>query len=118
MEMLLSIAALVVGGVGVALAMNVRSRVENASRAEDDLRSRLERSESVVQQSHMALEAEQNSRAGLESRLAALERDLEDVRATLESTAPPPLPRARTSDLDDLRQQLRAAQREEGDDES
>lgn len=46
------------------------------------------------------------------------QRELNDLKAAAEVIpAPPPLPRSRSSGLEDLREQLRAAHREEPSDE-
>ena len=48
--------------------------------------------------------------------LDAMRGELSELKAAAEATPPPPpLPKARSAGLDDLRQQLRAAHREEAD---
>ena len=51
----------------------------------------------------------------LRRELDETQRQLNDLRTLVESTPapPPPLPRTRSSGLDDLREQLRASHREE-----
>ncbi|HEX8967267.1 MAG TPA: hypothetical protein VF937_05255 [Chloroflexota bacterium] len=54
----------------------------------------------------------------LRSELDETQRQLNELKAAAEVIpAPPPLPRTRSADLDDLRQQLRAAHREEATEE-
>ena len=51
----------------------------------------------------------------LRGELDETQRQLNELRAAAEAVpAPPPLPKSRSSGLDDLREQLRAAHREEG----
>ena len=54
----------------------------------------------------------------LRADMSGLRGDMTEVKAAAEAvaSAPPPLPRARSSGLDDLREQLRAAHREESSD--
>jgi len=55
----------------------------------------------------------------LRRELDETQRQLNELKAAtdLMATPPPPLPRTRSSGLEDLRQQLRAAHREEGSEE-
>ncbi len=53
--------------------------------------------------------------AELRARVDALSKELDSLRSVADSVPPPPLPKARTDVLQDLREQLRAAQHEEGD---
>ena len=51
----------------------------------------------------------------LRRELDETQRQLNELKAAAEAVpAPPPLPKSRTSGLEDLREQLRAAHREEG----
>jgi len=60
----------------------------------------------------LRLDAESNARtlAELQEEMAQLRREITQLRAVQEAPPPPPLPRARTGNLEDLREQLRAEQ--------
>ncbi len=109
MELALSVVALVVAGVAVGLAWAARSAATQAD----------ERAEAARRDTEAGrAEAENLARtlATARDELAALRHDLDEARTAV-ATAPPPLPRARARGLDDLREQLRAAQAEEDEDE-
>jgi len=78
----------------------------------------------LTQLRQLRIELDQSQQQGNETRVALDQvrqeldralRELSDLKATVGAVPPPPppLPRARSSGLDDLREQLRAAHREE-----
>jgi hypothetical protein len=93
MELLLACTALVVGGVGLVLALRLRQEVRAASKA----------AASTSAATDAALAATRRE-------LDALQRGLNELRASVLSPPPPPLPKARRGGLDDLREQLKASQ--------
>lgn len=101
--MALAIVALIVALAGVVLAIINRGALARA--AEETSRARQQ-----AAQTQQQAEAASSAAAALRTELDDLRRQVSELR---EPVAPlPPLPRARKGGLDDLREQLRAAQRE------
>ncbi len=103
MDLLLAIMALFVGTVAAVLALMVRRELEVARKA-----------------TALATAAADQALASARRDIEGLRHELSELRASAESPPPPPLPKARRGALDDLREQLKAAQRttdagEEGD---
>ena len=104
MELIVALVALIVGGIGLSLALNLRGELA---------RTREALAAATTQATSQAAET-QRSLAGLREQLDRARAELAGLR---EATEPPPLtlPKARSSGLDDLREQLRAAAQREPD---
>ncbi len=85
MELLLALVALIASAAALALAFDLRSKVN-------------------------ALQAVTEEVGGLRRDVDAAQRELSELKTAVQSAAvAPPLPKARQRGLDDLREQLRAA---------
>jgi hypothetical protein len=96
------VAALLAAGA-TAVALDLRARTTRLSEEVRGQRQDLETTRAVLGETQGALAETQAALAELKT-------------ATENAPAPPPLPKARSSGLDDLRQQLRAAHSAEPDD--
>src|SRR5436190_4936437 len=110
MELVLAAVALIVAGVGLALALSLRNdlrRVQSTiSTARREVAQAHEMAESARQTAAQALSAAQaadQGTASLRKEVAELRDELTGLRAAHE-TPLPPLPRARTGNLEDLRE--------------
>ena len=103
MDLAVALVALAVAVVSLSAAINFGRTQRTLSTDIAALRSQLE-------------QAQRDRASDVESLRAELQQsrqELGELKATIEAVpAPPPLPRARSGGLDDLRQQLRAAHAE------
>jgi uncharacterized membrane protein len=102
MEVVLALAALVLGAVAVWLSLQARGSVSAATESATRLQA--------------DLDAVRHDLAALRDELAEARRRLERLEEA--PAAPPPLPRGRHAGLDDLRERLRAAHRESADEDA
>jgi hypothetical protein len=107
-ETIVAIAALLLAGVGLFIAVRLRAEVQQTRQA---LQGALD---GAGEARERAAEAEQRIDR-LRADLQQLGEGLKSLQAAAESPLPLKLPRARSGRLDDLREQLRAAQQEESD---
>jgi len=131
MELLVAVVALVVAVVALGLVLSLRSQLGTAQAAAAELRSHLAEQRRLheappspaMRAAEEAWQAEINAvRAELAQtahELGALRREAEqttrelgELRAAAEVVPVPPLPKSRRTDLDELREQLRASHRE------
>jgi hypothetical protein len=96
MELPLAVVAILVALVALGLALSLRTQVAQVPR---------ENSSADVERLRQEL-------IDLRSDLEHAQRELEQLKAATQVVPAPPLPRARSAALSDLREQLRAAHRE------
>ncbi|HLZ27422.1 MAG TPA: hypothetical protein VKV73_08890 [Chloroflexota bacterium] len=118
MELVLSVVATLVAVVAVALAWTLRTQVAQLARGHSGAelaRLRHDSGAELAQLRHdSGVELEQLRQALIDLRrdLDHAQRELEELKAATQVVPAPPLPRARSTGLSDLREQLRAAHRE------
>ena len=101
-ELLLALAALVIGIAALALVIDVRSRLSQLEAGGTQRRQW----EADVWAAH---EAVSNEIARMQSEMDRTQRELNELKAAAQVVPAPPLPRGRSGGLDDLREQLRAS---------
>ncbi len=101
-ELLLAVAALIVGAAALALVIDLRGRVAKLEAGG----SRRRQWEEDVWAAH---EAVSNEIAVLQRDLTTALRELNELKAAAQVVPAPPLPKGRAASLDDLREQLRAS---------
>jgi septal ring factor EnvC (AmiA/AmiB activator) len=110
------VAALLAAGA-TAVALDLRGRT---TRLTEEVRSQgqdLATTRATLAETKVALAETQAALAETKVALAETEAALAELKAATEIVpAPPPLPKARSGGLDDLRQQLRAAHSAEAED--
>ncbi len=101
-ELLLAVAALIVGIAALALVIELRGRVNNLE-ARQVLRRQMD---ADAQAAHEAVHYELGEqRRDIDFAL----HELAELKAAAQVIPAPPLPRSRSGSLDDLREQLRAS---------
>jgi hypothetical protein len=101
----------------LALALVAALLAAGATAIGLDLRGRTTRLSEHVRSQGQNLETTRAKLAETQATLAETQAALAELKAATESIpAPPPLPKARSAGLDDLRQQLRAAHSAEAED--
>jgi hypothetical protein len=98
MELALSLVAILVGVVALGLVLGLRNQVAQIPRADTNPGADLERLRQELIDIRRDVDQSQ--------------RELEELKAATQVAPAPPLPRARSGGLNDLREQLRAAHRE------
>ena len=98
MELALALVAFLLAVVALGLVLGLRNQVAQLPRVDTNMAADLER---------LRLEL-----SDIRRDLDHSNRDLEELKAATQIVPAPPLPRARSVGLDDLREQLRAAHRE------
>ncbi len=98
MELALALVALVVAVVALGLALSLRNQMAAIPLADTE--------------SGPAVERLRQELASIRRDLDHSQRELEELKSITEVPPAPPLPRARSVGLTDLREQLRAAHRE------
>lgn len=108
MPTVLAILVVLVGlAVAVWLAYSALTQVKR-------LRGELDQTQSQLNETRQALAELRQSLSATQQDLAHTQQELTELKAAAEVLPPPPpLPRARSSGLQDLREQLRAAHRED-----
>ena len=107
MELPLSLVAILVAVVALALVLSLRNQVAQLPRG--DSGTNLER---LRQDSGAVVEQLRQELSDVRRDLDQAQRELEELKAATQVVPAPPLPRARSAGLSDLREQLRAAHRE------
>jgi len=107
MELPLSVVAILAAVVALALVLSLRNQVAQLPRGNSD--ADLER---LRQSSGAELEPLRQELTDLRRDLDHAQRELEELKTITQVVPAPPLPRARSVGLSDLREQLRAAHRE------
>lgn len=110
MELALSVVALLVALGAAGLTFLLRSELDRARRAAEAAGGQAEQACRRAEESERAL-------AALRSELDGARGELATIREQLEAPLPLTLPKGRSSRLDDLREQLRAAAQEEAEGE-
>lgn len=101
----------------LALALVAALLAAGATAVALDLRGRTTRLSDEVGSLRQDLQSTQAALGQTQANLGETQATLSELKAATESVpAPPPLPKARSSGLDDLRQQLRAAHSAEEED--
>ncbi len=98
MELVLSLVAVVVAVVALGLGLGLRSQVAQIPRVDAQARADIERLRQELTE--------------VRRELTHSQRELDELKAVTQIPPAPPLPRARSVGLTDLREQLRAAHRE------
>jgi uncharacterized coiled-coil DUF342 family protein len=101
MELAIAVLAVILAAVAIWLVLPLRgafAEVGELRRADGDLRRELERLQAELSQLHGQLDQTQS--------------ELDELKAATDIAPVPPLPKARSGHLEDLREQLRAAHRE------
>jgi hypothetical protein len=107
MELVVSGVAILVAVVALALVLRLRNQVAQLPRG--DAGADLER---LRRDSSADVERLQQELIDIHRDLDHAQRELEELKAATQVVPAPPLPRARSTGLTDLREQLRAAHRE------
>jgi peptidoglycan hydrolase CwlO-like protein len=117
MELILAIIACIVAIGSAAFAAKLASDVgqtrqlaATASRDIADVRAAAEKASQEVAQIRQDAESSARVQAELHEEIEHLRAEITQLRSAMEAPPPPPLPRARTGNLEDLREQLRAEQ--------
>jgi hypothetical protein len=108
LEIVVAIAALLLAGASLWMVGRLRGDLERGQRA-------LNAAAEEARQARQRAEDAERRVETLNGELQQFGEELKSLRAAAESPLPLKLPRARSSRLDDLREQLRAAQQEESD---
>ena len=106
MEVVLSVAALLIAVGALVVALNLRSELGRAQRAVADAGGEAARA-------HQRAEEAERSLGTLRDELDQVRGELATLRSLAEAPPPLTLPRSRSGGLDDLREQLRAAAQED-----
>jgi uncharacterized membrane protein len=105
MEVILGLLGLVAGIAALALVLDLRTKVSRLEQARLDR----QQMDADMRAAHEYTHAELGE---LRRDVDAAHRELAELKAAAEVVPTPPLPKARSSGLDDLRERLRAAHRE------
>lgn len=119
MDLILAVLALVAAGVGVYLAKAARAAAERRGQEDRTALDAARTQVALFEQRLAAAEAELRALREGQTGLPELREQVAELRSFAAAPPPPPLPKARSHGLDDLRERLRAAQQEGdgGDDE-
>jgi uncharacterized membrane protein len=107
MELVLSVVAILVAVVALVLVLSLRNQLAQLPRA--DSGADLER---LRRDSSAEVERLRQELGDIRRDLDRGQGELEQLKAATQIVPAPPLPRARSAGLNDLREQLRAAHRE------
>jgi septal ring factor EnvC (AmiA/AmiB activator) len=119
MELELALAASVIAVVALWLALSARNRLGGVAAELTSVRTQLQQVRAELDQvrqtrdrAEHALEQLRSEQAQTRREVAQAQRDVADVKTAIDMVPAPPLPKARSAGLDDLRERLRAAHRE------
>jgi peptidoglycan hydrolase CwlO-like protein len=112
MELLLAGVALLIGLAALGLTLAQRDQLARAQQGANAAAAQLERTQSQLESSARSLHELQSRLDQTRVELDQARQEITALQTVAETPPPLTLPRARTGALDDLREQLRAAQQE------